>query len=74
MTTFDIFTMPVSGRLMLMETLWNSLCEKSGDAMPMPAWHGDTLDERMQRLDNGEETVSSWKEAKERIRAQTQNS
>jgi putative addiction module component (TIGR02574 family) len=74
MTTIDIFAMPVSERLMLMETLWNSLCEKSGDAMTMPAWHGQILDERMRRLDNGDETVSSWQEAKERIRAKTQSS
>lgn len=35
-----------------------------------PAWHKDVLAERLRRLDNGNETTSSWTEAKERIRAQ----
>ena len=54
MTSADIVEMPVAERLKLMETLWESLCAQPGT----------------RRIDSGEETVSSWKEAKARIRAQ----
>jgi len=62
--------MPVSEKLMLMEKLWTSLCEKSGNDMPVPAWHEEVLAERMRRIASGEETTSSWNEAKKRIQAQ----
>ncbi|MEQ1658147.1 MAG: addiction module protein [Hylemonella sp.] len=62
--------MPVPEKLMLMEKLWASLCEKTGDDMPVPAWHEEVLTERMRRIASGEEATSSWSEARERIRAQ----
>ncbi len=70
MTTVDIVAMPVSEKLKLMETLWDSLCGQSGGNVELPAWHGEVLEQRLRRLANGEETVAPWNEAKERIRAQ----
>jgi hypothetical protein len=70
MTTVDIVAMPVSEKLKLMETLWESLCGQFTGNQVLPAWHGEVLDERLRRLAAGEETVTHWKEAKERIRAQ----
>lgn len=68
MSTLDIVAMPVSEKLMLMEKLWASLCEKPGADMLVPAWHEEVLAERMRGLQSGEEPTSSWQEAKERIR------
>lgn len=73
MTTTDITAMPVSERLKLMETLWDSLCAQSGASMCSPAWHGEVLEDRLRRLGDGEECVTSWKEARERIRAQAKS-
>ena len=73
MTAVDIIAMPVSDRLRLMETLWDSLCGQNADTMEFPAWHGEVLAERMRRLSSGEDTASPWVEAKERIRAQTKS-
>lgn len=70
MTTLDIAAMPVSEKLKLMETLWDALCEAAPDTLTAPAWHKDVLNERLRRIDSGEEPVAAWKEAKERIRAQ----
>jgi putative addiction module component (TIGR02574 family) len=70
MTSADIVEMPVAERLKLMETLWESLCAQPGAEIESPGWHGEVLAERTRRIDSGEETVSSWKEAKARIRAQ----
>jgi putative addiction module component (TIGR02574 family) len=73
MTTIDVLAMPVSEKLKLMETLWDSLCEQSGGNMEFPAWHGEVLEQRLRRLATGEETVAPWNEAKERIRAQVKS-
>lgn len=70
MTTVDIVAMPVSEKLKLMETLWDSLCGQSGGNVELPAWHDRVLEQRLRRLASGEETVTPWNEAKERIRAQ----
>jgi putative addiction module component (TIGR02574 family) len=70
MASADIVDMPVAERLKLMETLWDSLCAQPASEIESPSWHGEVLAERMRRLDSGEDGVSSWKEAKERIRAQ----
>jgi hypothetical protein len=70
MTVADLAELPVAEKLKLMETLWDSLCAQSAGAVASPDWHGEVLDERLRRLAGGEETVSDWREAKERIRTQ----
>ncbi|MDP1692619.1 MAG: addiction module protein [Burkholderiaceae bacterium] len=70
MPIIDLIGMPVAEKLKLMETLWDSLCAQSTSDIGMPVWHGEVLEERLSRLASGEESVSAWKDAKERIRAQ----
>lgn len=67
MTHADLAKMPVSEKIQLMESLWESL---SNDALAraVPAWHGDVLAKRQVLLDQGEEAVSTWADAKQRIR------
>ncbi len=72
MTSVDIVAMPFSERLNLMEALWDSLCTHSAN-MGSPAWHSEVLEDRLRRLASGEETVSSWNEAKVRIRSQVKS-
>lgn len=70
MTTDDVAELPLAEKLKLMESLWDSLCaQTNGDVAP--EWHGAVLAERLRRLDSGEETLTPWAQAKERIRAQT---
>ena len=71
MTSIDIAAMPVTEKLRLMESLWDSFCHEAKNGVESPAWHGDVLAERLRRLDAGEEAVTPWNEAKQRIRAQT---
>ena len=40
----------------------------------MPKWHDDVLQERLKQLASGNDTTSSWREARERIRAQAKAS
>lgn len=74
MTAIEIADMPVSEKLKLMEALWDSLVDRTGGGMESPAWHGAVLEERLRRLAAGEEKVSDWKEAKDRIRGRTKAS
>ncbi len=70
MTTIDIADMPVAEKLQLMEALWDSLSARASDSVTSPAWHQAELDKRLHRLASGEEAVTPWPEAKERLRAQ----
>ncbi|MFZ4538218.1 addiction module protein [Propionivibrio sp.] len=74
MPTIDIVELPTAEKLKLMESLWDSLCMAPVNDIHSPAWHAEVLTERMRRLDAGNERVSSWSEAKERIRNQVKSS
>jgi hypothetical protein len=70
MTTADIAALPVAEKLKLMETLWDSLCGQTDERPPQPTWHKEVLAERLSRIASGVETISPWREAKQRIRDQ----
>lgn len=59
-------TMSVAEKVRLLESVWNSLCAKSGDVQS-PAWHREVLETRKRRLEEGRATVSPWGEAKARL-------
>lgn len=71
MTQGDLAKMPISEKIQLMESLWESLSNDPLAAEVVPAWHGDVLAKRAVLLDQGQETVSAWDDAKQRIRNQT---
>ena len=56
-----------SQKLHLMERLWDDLAGNE-EAVESPSWHEDVLKEREKGLETGEMTVSSWEEAKARIK------
>lgn len=58
--------MSVSEKVRLLETVWESLCSKSGDVRS-PEWHHEVLEARRRRLEDGKATVSPWTEAKARL-------
>jgi putative addiction module component (TIGR02574 family) len=68
MTHLDIASLPTLEKIQLMESLWDSLCREPSTSTAVPAWHEPILAERLNRLDNGDEPISSWSEAKQRIR------
>lgn len=72
MSNIEISAMPIVERLQLMEALWDSMSSKTSGVLDVPLWHRDVLAERLQKLDNGEEKVSDWADAKKRIRNQAE--
>lgn len=71
MTNLEIAALPVSEKLQLMESLWDSICREPLVEADMPSWHKEVLAERLRRFDLGDEPVSAWPEARKRIREQT---
>lgn len=54
-------------KLDLMEMLWADMAVNEKE-LASPAWHGEILKEREAALNAGKVTLSSWEEAKERIK------
>ncbi|MDD2740786.1 MAG: addiction module protein [Rhodocyclaceae bacterium] len=71
MTHTDLAKMPVSEKIQLMESLWESLSSSESSAVAIPAWHGDVLAQRQVMLNQGAESISAWSDAKQRIRSRT---
>jgi len=59
--------MTLHEKLALMELLWEDLA-RTPEAVESPAWHKTTLDERHQRLNEGNSRFSDWETAKANIR------
>ena len=57
-------------KLQTMETLWDELSRRP-EAVPMPQWHQDLLDERERLIAEGSARFSDWEEAKKRISERT---
>jgi putative addiction module component (TIGR02574 family) len=72
MHTDPIATLPLAQRLQMMEALWDSLTSAASVEAAIPAWHEKILAQRAQHLDAGLELTSSWTEARQRIREQTE--
>ena len=68
MQTAELVVLPLAERLQAMEALWDSLCRDQTQADVVPTWHEEELNKRVAALDSGDEVVSPWEEAKERIR------
>ena len=59
-------TLSVAEKVQLLESVWNNLCQKSGDVRS-PEWHREVLEERKRRLASGEAKLVPWSEAKQRL-------
>jgi hypothetical protein len=59
--------MTVREKLAVMESLWEDL-SRSPEAIEPPEWHGQILDERRRRVDEGTARFVDWEAAKADIR------
>lgn len=65
-TLTEIEKMTLSERLEAMELLWDSL-SRDASAVASPAWHGDVLAERLEKISRGEGVFLSLDEVKRRL-------
>jgi len=59
--------MPLQEKLAAMELLWEDLA-RSPESVESPPWHKDILDERRQRVAEGNALFKDWETAKIEIR------
>ena len=53
-------------QILAMELLWKRLKTESPSTAP-PDWHRSVVAERVAAIENGEETISDWADAKKRL-------
>jgi hypothetical protein len=56
--------------LRIMEELWDDLCH-SPEGVSSPAWHGEVLEARAERVAKGEAGFNEWTDVKERLLRKT---
>jgi hypothetical protein len=64
--TLPLSEMSHAAKLRLMEELWDDLCHSS-EGVPSPAWHGEVLAARAERVAKGEAEFREWADVKERL-------
>ena len=62
----ELHQLPLEEKLVVMEALWDDL-SKIQDAVPVPQWHQDTLDEREAAIAAGTAKFIDWEDAKREI-------
>jgi hypothetical protein len=65
-TTLPLSEMSHAAKLRVMEELWDDLCH-SAEGVPSPAWHGEVLAARTERVAKGEAEFREWADVKERL-------
>jgi len=66
----ELDRMSLKEKLRTMEALWDDLC-RTEEAIPVPQWHRELLDERAGLVRQGKARFISWEAAKKRIAART---
>jgi putative addiction module component len=65
-TALPLTEMSRAAKLRVMEELWDDLCHSS-EGVPSPAWHGEVLAARAERVAKGEAEFHEWADVKERL-------
>lgn len=65
--TLPLEKMSTEEKIQTMETLWDDLCKRA-DSLLSPSWHKDILQEREERIKNGDDEFVDWEKAKKHIR------
>jgi len=68
--TLQIDQMTLEDKLRAMEALWDELC-RHDEALMVPQWHKDLLDERERLIEQGQAQFSDWETARKRIDQRT---
>jgi putative addiction module component (TIGR02574 family) len=63
----DLHALPVADRLKLIEDLWDSIEAEASDRLPLPDWHRNEIDRRLDSLDGGSSIGASCAEVRRRI-------
>jgi hypothetical protein len=62
--------MTTAEKLRALEQIWEDLC-RTPDDVPSPPWHGEVLQDREKRVQEGSSRFVDWAAAKQKIRDST---
>ncbi len=65
-TTLPLSEMSQAAKLRMMEELWDALC-RSPEGVPSPAWHGEVLAARTERVAKARAEFREWPDVSERL-------
>lgn len=65
--TLPLSQMSVAEKLRAMELLWADL-SRDAASFESPAWHGDVLRDREDKIQSGKESFIDWETAKNQLR------
>ncbi len=65
-TTLPLSEMSHADKLRVMEELWDDICH-SPEGVHSPAWHGEVLAARTERVKKGETSFREWSDVKENL-------
>jgi putative addiction module component (TIGR02574 family) len=63
----NLIALPVADRLKLIQDLWDSIEAEASDPLPLPEWHRNEVDRRLDALDAGARIGAPWFEVRGRI-------
>ena len=66
-TVLPLDRMAIAEKLRAMEELWTDLSHDQAK-FESPAWHGDVLHDRAERVREGKESFMDWETAKKQLR------
>ncbi len=67
MSITEIKKLPVGERIEVMEQIWDSLRDEDQE-ISSPAWHGEVLEERRKKIEEGKATFITLDQLKSRFR------
>jgi putative addiction module component (TIGR02574 family) len=63
----ELLALPVADKLDLIELLWDSLRADEKDNLPLPGWHREELDRRLDELEKNPDDSIPWEDVKRRL-------
>lgn len=66
----QIHQLPLREKLLVMEALWDDISRQE-EALEVPQWHKDVLDDRERLLAGGKAQFVDWEKAKRQINEST---
>jgi putative addiction module component (TIGR02574 family) len=63
----ELLALSVADKLDLIELLWDSLSADQKDNLPVPDWHREELDWRLDQLEKNPDDSIPWEDVKRRL-------
>ena len=63
----ELLALPVADKIDLIELLWDSLSADQKNNLPVPDWHREELDRRLDQLEKNPDDSIPWEDVRRRL-------